>query len=234
MVLLLAACQPELTTLPPAPTPSLWQVQITPALRWLGPVFQACAAEQPGTALVLTEVSAADPAPGAADFSFQWGERKSPAPFTAVIAREELVVIVHPSNPNTTLTLDDLRGLYSAQADRWKGPSSACPSCAAGFDGPVQTYSYARGEDVQTAAEWVLAGPKTRFAPDPQAVRQAVANDPFALGYVPAHWVDATVKRVKLEGIDPGLVQQPVLVSAAAEPRDSQRTWLLCVQEKLK
>ena len=232
--LVLAACQPELNPLPPAPTPVVWQVEITPALRWLGPVFKQCTAEQPGINLVLSEYSAAYPESGSVDFSFQWGERKAPAGFTAVMAREELAVIVHPSNPNGTLQMDDLRGLYSAQADRWKGPSSACPSCTAGFDGPVQSYGYALGEDVQAAADWIQAGPRTWLAPDPAAVLQAVANDPYAIGYVPAHWVDPTVKRVKLEGIALGPVQQPVLVSAAAEPQGSQRSWLLCVQEKLR
>lgn len=234
MALLLAACQPELTTLPPAPSPMIWQVQITPALRWLEPVFKQCSTEQPGIALVLSEHSASNLEPGSVDFSFQWGEPQSPAPFMAVIANDELTVIVHLSNPNGTLSLDDLAGLYSGQAERWKSPPNVCPSCTVGFDGPVQPYSYAQGEDVQTAANWIQAGPKTRLAPDPEAVRQAVANDPYAIGYVPAHWVDPTVKRVKLEGIAPGLLQQPILAITAAEPQGSRRSWLLCVQEKLR
>lgn len=230
-LLVQAGCQPVLSTLPAAPTPVIWRVNITPALRWFGPLFQKCAAENPGVGLVLQERSAASPETGVVDFSFQWGERLPAAPYTALVANEELAVIVHPGNPNNTLTAAALLGLFGAQSDLWK---EACPTCAAGFDGLLQTYGYAAGEDVQAAAGWIQPGPRTRLAPDPEAVRQAVAKDPYALGFVPAHWVDGTVKRVKLEGAVPGPLQQPILVSAPAEPQGSQRSWLVCVQDQVR
>jgi hypothetical protein len=230
LILLVTACQPELSTQPAAPTPVVWKIQITPALRWLGPVFQKCAAENPGFALVVTERSAAEPQPEPAPFSFQWGER-SAAAYTAELATEELAVIVHPSNPIENLSVDAFLGLYSTQAERWK---AACPTCPSGLDGLLQTYAYAPGEDIQSAAAWIQAGPRTRLAPGPEEVRQAVAKDPYAIGFVPAHWVDHTIKRVRLDGTPPGSLRQPILVSAAAEPQGSQRSWLICVQETVR
>ena len=73
--LLLSACQVQTITLTPPPAPETWQVETTPALRWLGPVFQRCTIGLPGANLLIHERPAAQLGGPQVDFSFQWGDR---------------------------------------------------------------------------------------------------------------------------------------------------------------
>lgn len=231
-LVLLAGCRTEILPAPPLTTPEVWQVQITPALRWLEPVFQHCAAGLPGTHLVVSEQSALYLDPQKADFSFRWGEPANLLPFLAVITQDELAVVVNPANPVTSLTVSEVQSVFAGKTDSWSLLLKArCASCAPDFDGAVKAYGYAAGEDVQQIANWIRPGPAALLAPDPAAVRDAVARERYSIGFLPARWVDKTVKSVKIEGADPGLLKQSILGLALQEPQGSKRAWLLCVSE---
>jgi hypothetical protein len=93
---------------------------------------------------------------------------------------------------------------------------------------------YAAGDDVQAAANWLPAGPAAVLAPDPAAVRSAVAQERYSLGTLPAHWLDSSVKKVTIVGAGEGQLKHPLLAMAAQEPQGTRRAWLFCVQAKLK
>jgi hypothetical protein len=231
-LVLLAGCRPEIQPDPPLTTPVVWQVQITPALRWLTPIFQKCTADLPGTHLVVNEQSALHLDPQKADFSFQWGEPANLLPFVTVVAQDELAVVVNPANPLTSLTMTEVQSLFAGKTDSWSLVLKArCASCGPDFEGAVKAYGYATGEDVQQAAIWIQPGPAMFLAPDPQAVREAVARERYSIGFLPARWVDKTVKSLKIEGIEPGLLKRPILGLASQEPQGAKRAWLLCVSE---
>jgi hypothetical protein len=233
--ILLNACQPVILTLPPPPTPEIWHVQFTPALRWLGPIFQQCAAGLPGANLVVNERAAGQLTPTTADFSFQWGERANPAAFTAVIGQDDLVLVVNPANPIGSLTAVDVQNIFDSKIETW-GPllATRCANCTPAFEGALRAYVYPVGDDMRTAASWIPAGPAAVLAPDPAAVRGALAAERFSIGYLPRRWLDASVKAVVIEGANPGQLTRPVLAMAPQEPQGTKRAWLLCVQEKLK
>jgi hypothetical protein len=232
VLVVLAACRPEIQPAPLLSTPEVWQVQVTPALRWLGPVFQQCANGQPGTHLVVSESSALYLNPQKADFSFRWGEPADLPPFLAVIAQDELAVVVNPANPLTMLTTVEVQALFAGKTDSWSLVLKArCASCGPDFDGTVKAYAYAAGEDVQQVANWIRPGPAVFLAPDPAAVREAVAQERYSIGFLPARWVDKTVKSIRIEGGEPELLKRAILGLASQEPQGSKRAWLLCVSE---
>jgi len=233
--LILSACQPQIVSLTPPPTPQAWQVETTPALRWLGPVFQGCAAGLTGANLVISERSAAQLGGPQADFSFQWGDRVEAMGFAVVIARDALAIVVNPANPAAALTPDDVRALFSGKTSIWNlSTATGCASCAPDFSGSVQAYIYAPGEDVRAAASWIPGGPAAVLAPGPAEVRAAVAKERYSVGYLPARWLDASVKAVTVAPAEPGMLPQAVLAFAPREPQGAQRAWLACVQDALK
>lgn len=233
--LCLSACQPQMTTLTPPPTPQVWQVETTPALRWLGPIFQRCASGAPGANLVLNERPAAQLGGAQVDFSFQWGERAAPTGFAAVVGHDPLAVVVNPANPVEKLAPSEVRAVFSGKTDSWSlAIKTRCASCGPDFEGAIQAYVYSAGEDVQTAAGWILAGPSAILAPGPAEVRAAVAKERYSVGYLPARWLDASVKALVVEPAEPGLLDKPILAFAPREPQGAQRAWLACVQEALK
>ncbi len=234
-VLFLSACHPQIVTLTPPPTPETWLVEYTPALRWLGPIFQTCAAGLPGAALVVNERPASQLGRGPADFSFQWGDRAASTGFTAVIATDDLVVVVNPANPLNGLTPDDVAGLFEGKITGWgQLRGTDCATCGSAFEGTVQAYVLAPGEDVRTAAAWIPSGPAALLAPGPAEVRAAVAKERFALGYLPARWLDASVRAVPVQPTIAAQTAIPVLVFAPDEPQGARRAWLACVQAALQ
>jgi hypothetical protein len=233
--LILSACQPQIVTLTPPPKPETWQVEATPALRWLGPIFQRCAAGLPGANLVFSERPADQLGGAQVDFSFQWGNRAAAMGFAAVIGQDTLAVVVNPANPVDTLAPSEVSALFSGKTDSWSlAIKTRCASCGPDFDGAVQAYVYAPGEDVRVAADWIPAGPAALLAPGPAEVRAAVAQERYSLGYLPARWLDASVKVVSILPAEPGLLEKPVLAFAPREPQGAQRAWLACVQAALK
>ena len=232
---LLSACQPEILTAPPLPTVSIWQVQYTPATAWLAPYFQTCAADQKGVNLVVSEHPAQALDLQTADFSFEWGERTSPPPFAAVIAQDRLAVVVNPANPISSLTVSQIKDLFSGKNDSW-GPliQASCASCGTDFAGPIRVYVYAPGGEMQLAAAWIQPGPEAILAPDPAAVKAAIASEPYSVGFVPARWLDSSVKQVAIAGAEAGLLSRPVLAMSPAEPQGARRAWLACLQAQIK
>jgi hypothetical protein len=233
--LCLSGCSPEIRTSPPLPTPEIWQVQLTPALEWLGATFQACAAQQPGAHLVVSQQSAQALDPSKALFSFQMGQRLSAPAFAAVLGQEGMVVVVNPSNPVTQLSVDQLKSLFNGKTESWSQlGQTPCPTCTANAAQAVKAYVYAAGEDAQQGVDRFVGSADAILAPDPAAVRQAVAREDGAIGFLPKHWLDGSVKAVTLTGVDPAQLSLPILAMAPAEPQGAQRAWLLCVQQKLQ
>ncbi len=232
---LLSACQPDILTAPPLPTVSIWQVQNTPATAWLAPYFQTCAAGQSAVNLVVSEHPAQALDLQSADFSFEWGERTNPQPFAAVIAQDRLAVVVNPSNPISSLTVGQIQDLFSGKNDNW-GPliQASCTACGTDFAGPIRAYVYAPNGEMQLAAAWIHPGPEAILAPDPAAVMAAIASEPYSLGFVPARWLDSSVKQVAIVGAEAGLLSRPVLAMSPGEPQGARRAWLACLQAQIK
>jgi phosphate transport system substrate-binding protein len=144
------------------------------------------------------------------------------APFVTPIGSLTLRVVVHPTNPLTALTTAQVRALFTGQAD-WasvSGPQSAL--------GPVSREPASAA--VQQFNTRVLLGaapsPTTLVAPSWEAMRAAVAQDAGALGYLPARWVDGSVRPLAL-GVD---LRVLIVAAAPAEPTGVARDLLVWLQ----
>jgi len=116
------------------------------------------------------------------------------------IAWDGIAVIVHPSNPLTDLTLEQLRLIFQGKITDWQAVGS--PAHA------IDLISREEGSGTREAFETLVMG-KTEVSPGALvqdsngAVREIVAGDPHSLGYISAGLVDDRVKAVAVDGILP-------------------------------
>ena len=114
------------------------------------------------------------------------------------IARDGLAIILNPSNPITNLTLNQVRDIYSGAISDW--------SSLGGPAKKVHVITREDGSGTRSAFESLVMG-KTQITPraivqnSNGAVRQLVAGDPDAIGFMSLGLVDATVKAVELDGV---------------------------------
>jgi phosphate transport system substrate-binding protein len=122
------------------------------------------------------------------------------------VARDAIVVIVHPSNPVNALTLDQVRGLYNGTFQGWNnvGGTMTFPVLI-GRDSASGTRVYF----TETVMKNEKYRPEMREMNSNGAVKQTVSQTPGAIGYVGLGYIDSTVKAVKVysrgEAIPPSI-----------------------------
>ncbi|MBU7019330.1 MAG: phosphate ABC transporter substrate-binding protein [Theionarchaea archaeon] len=115
---------------------------------------------------------------------------------TIVIARDGIALIVHPSNPVTSLTVEDIKKIYEGSYTDWSELGGDNTEIVViGRDSASGTREFfwgfvmKKGDFVKSMLEKNSNG----------AVRQTVAQTPGAIGYVGLGYIDETVKAVKIE-----------------------------------
>jgi phosphate transport system substrate-binding protein len=111
-------------------------------------------------------------------------------------------VVVNPKNSVRSLTKDQLKAMFSGRIDNWAE--------LGGADHAITLYT--RDEASGTRAVfWSKVLDKGEihsqalFIPSNGAMKTAVANDPFAIGYVSVGHMDASVAPVAIDGVVPTL-----------------------------
>jgi hypothetical protein len=232
LLIFLTACQAS-TPFPTASPPviALWQVQFTPALRWLTPTMSACTQEQASTSLLVFERPAPSFEKSGTEFSLRWGAPARMDGFAAVLGYDELVIITHPNNPLKQISLADLKGIFSGKIQKWQEMSAS-----GSFKGQIQTWIFPAGDDISQvmtqAFGFERTSPGAFFAPDPETMLMAVASDPQAIGYVPKHWLNKSVQSVEVSGLLSDKLRQPLLAISPEKPQSSQQQWLVCLQQQ--
>lgn len=211
LVILLAACQPapvaEITAQPPV------EVALSPSLTWLEGDLAGCASA------VKVAVQRADDIPSDPGvIELQLGEPPAGS-YAAVLGVDHLVVIVHPDNPLTELSLEEAQDIFAGRQKTWADGSE------------IQTWSLPATTDASTAL--IAAGltiANTGLAPTPQSMLKAVASNLLAIGYLPARWLNPTVRALDVTDLK---VDLPILAVSEQEPQGSARALLVCLQEKI-
>ena len=116
------------------------------------------------------------------------------------IARDGMAIVVHPDNPIAALTLADVQSIYAGDRRSWRA--------VGGPDATINVVTREEGSGTRTAfEELVMDGRRITASALVQdstgSVRQMVAADPAAVGYVSMGLVDSSVKAVALNGVEP-------------------------------
>jgi phosphate transport system substrate-binding protein len=124
---------------------------------------------------------------------------KGVRPVQHVVAVDCIVPIVHPSNPVSDLTVDQLQAIYTGKITNWKevgGPDK--PIAVVGRDTSSGTFEVWEAKVLRKEP----VTPRALVVASSGAVIQTVAKNPFALGYDSLGYVDTkTVKALKIGGV---------------------------------
>jgi phosphate transport system substrate-binding protein len=116
----------------------------------------------------------------------------------AIVARDGICVVVHPSNPVANLTTEHIRSLYNGQARNWKD--------VGGEDRPVTLVSREAGSGTRSSFERIVGGialtTDALIQDSNGTVRETVANDPGAVGYLSHGLVNDRIKAVPVDGVE--------------------------------
>jgi phosphate transport system substrate-binding protein len=116
------------------------------------------------------------------------------------IARDGIAIIINPKNPITDLTLQQVADIYDGKTTNWDQ--------IGGKKGEIDVFTREDGSGTRSSFESLVMGKNQIMARamvenSNGAIRQLVADDPGAVGYISLGLVDATVKAVDLGGIVP-------------------------------
>ncbi|NCC23681.1 MAG: phosphate ABC transporter substrate-binding protein [Deltaproteobacteria bacterium] len=123
-------------------------------------------------------------------------KNRYPVPFA--VAYDCIVPVVHPSNPVSNLTLDQLKGLYMGTVKNWKevgGPDKQVVVISR----DTSSGTYEVWEEKVMKKERVFAGALLQASNG--AVAQAVAKNPFAIGYVGYGYLNKDLKALTVNSV---------------------------------
>jgi hypothetical protein len=130
----------------------------------------------------------------------------------AFASASDVAVIVHPSNVQADISMSDLVRVFRLDQPRWKAGDKIDLVLQAGVSSKqdiiLSRIFHMKVDELQ--AFWLgrvfrgeLPAPPRAFASD-VSVRQYVAANPRAIGYIDAAMLDETVKVLRIDGKQPG------------------------------
>lgn len=118
--------------------------------------------------------------------------------FSVVVAKDGIIVVVHPSNKVNGLTMDQIREVFNGKFKNWKE--------IGGSDAPITIVSREAGSGTRTSFEQIVGGIKlidNAIIQDSNGtIRETVANDANAVGYLSHGLLNDKIKALAVEGID--------------------------------
>ena len=114
---------------------------------------------------------------------------------------DAIAVIVHRSNPLDGLSLEQIRKIYAGKITRWKE--------VGGPDRPITVVTREEGSGTRETFQNLVMGKNEEISlaalvqDSNGAIRQVVADDPQAIGFISLGLVNDRVKALKIDGAEP-------------------------------
>jgi hypothetical protein len=233
LVIFLISCStPELRS--PDPTPEPIQVIFSSVLKPWAENISACASNNPLVAIYYNPSLSFDTNLITNSITLELGEpvQMENNSYLTQIGREQIEVIVNQDNNLSELSTSDLRSIFSGKLTRWDSDSGQ----------PIQVWVFPVEESIRkyfdrAVLQSHLLSSDAMLAPDPDAMLQAVSNDPNAIGYLPGSIISTSdlsvgskVKIIQIEETLQSELNQPVISITPNEPVGLMRELLVCLQ----
>lgn len=152
--------------------------------------------------------------------------------YAVTIARDAIAIIVHPKNPVQDLSLDQIRQVFSGNISNWKG--------VGGPSRPIVLVTREEGSGTRESFQKFVMGKEDinlgALVQDSNgAVRQVVASNHDAIGYISLGLVNDQVKALKISGVEPNFIDihrgkyilvRPFLFVFKEEPMGEPKSFL--------
>lgn len=117
-----------------------------------------------------------------------------------VICYDALAIIVHPANPVEGLSSLEVREIYARRKKNWKE--------FGWIERPIDVISREEGSGTRSSFEELIMekeeiSQEVMVQDSNGSVREIVANDPYAIGYISFGLVDHRVKAISIDGVRP-------------------------------
>ncbi len=128
-------------------------------------------------------------------------EESEKALIAVPIIYDAIAVIVHRTNPLDNLSMDQTRKIYAGKITRWKE--------VGGVDRPITVVTREEGSGTRETFQNLVMGKNEEISlgalvqDSNGAIRQVVADDPNAIGFISLGLVNERVKALKLDGMEP-------------------------------
>lgn len=231
LLILVALCALLTACAAPTPTPpaTLYVEATDLTAPLLSDLAAAYAEVNPKVTLIPSEVPlsslSADLAAGRADLGL--AVNRDPDQFAAPLGYVSLIVIVYPSNPVVSLSAAQVGAIYTGQINDWGQVGAG--------SGEIQVVGREDRSDAESIfearalsdARAAVTG-NALVAPTWDAMREAVSQNPNAIGFLPLPELDTSVKRVSVDA------DWRVLIVAVGmkEPTGAARDFLAWVQSE--
>ena len=152
--------------------------------------------------------------------------------YAVLIARDAIAIIVHPKNPVIDLPLVKVREVFTGRIKNWKE--------LGGADRTITLVTREEGSGTREAFQKLVMG-KEEIALEALvqdsngAIRQVVAGDPNAIGYISLGLVNEKVRALKISGVVPDFenikngryhLVRPFLFVFTGEPSGEAKSFL--------
>lgn len=114
----------------------------------------------------------------------------------ATVAKDGIALVVNPANPLSNLTMEQVRGIFNGNVKNWKD--------LGGPDHAITVVSREAGSGTRSSFEQIIKGIK--LTPDAiiqdsnGTIRETVANDAHAIGYLSHGLLNEKIKAVDVDG----------------------------------
>ncbi len=125
------------------------------------------------------------------------------------ISRDAIAIVVHPQNPISNITMEQLRGILSGKIKNWK-------ELGVPIDKPIQLINDSAGSGTRAAIEELVMGKsrekKTKGIPitlmsvvtnSSSEMKLNLTHSKYAIGYLPFSYLDSRIKAIPLDGDPP-------------------------------
>jgi phosphate transport system substrate-binding protein len=155
-----------------------------------------------------------------------------------IICHDGISLVVHPNNPIRELSLEQVRAIFSGKLTNWKsfGWENRKIDAVTREEG-----SGTRGSFEELVMKGTEIDDGIMVQDSNGSVKEVVATDPYAIGYISFGLLDRRVVAVAIDGRDPNLeniklghyrIVRPFLYLTNGEPEDDTQEFLLFVLGK--
>lgn len=214
------------------------------SLSWLVSIINEC--NQNGTTLSLKYHEQAFPSPSASpaiNLGFENYNDSDSAKY--LIGYESLKIVSSKTNPLVQLNLSQLKDIFNGTYTTWANFINGCDQCANKnafsilTDKVIQLWSYSTGNNEQkifsrTILNNIQPPLNAYIAPDVKAMVEALQINPAALGYLPAHWINDSLKPIEITDFNAEEFKFPIVVSVSLLPIQSYEDFFVCIQNSFR
>jgi hypothetical protein len=227
LIVMMVACEPGLPTKAPIPSLQSLRLAFSPDSRPAQLALEQCADAQPGLALLADEIPVTAMHNSGTELWLRIGVPDNWGGYAAQLAEERIVVLVNPDNQARSLSLEEIRSIFSGQVQSW--------SQVGGTDQSIQVWVLPPEDEASQIVNVSLLAnqgisDQAFLAASPERMLQAIADDPGAIGYLPQAWTDSTVRIITLPSDLQSSLVKPLLALSTSEPEGQTREFLICLQ----